>query len=361
MPDAVTLAPGLCLPLVSLCLPSPIFCDARLFASHDRCCVTLAPGLCLLLVSLCLCGRMLDPVSPSLRDQMPDAVTLAPGCVSRLFACVSLSPQSDARCCDAGSGSSPACLPVSPSLCGHLSPACRPVSPSLCARMPAPGSCLLLVSQSMRSDARCCDAVVSPACLAVCAVGCQRAPGSCLPLVSLCLDARRWLRGCVSRLSLCVSHLPFFVTLAPGSCLPLVSQSLRSDARCCDAVVSPACLAVCAVGCQRAPGSCLPLVSLCLDARRWLRGCVSRLSLCVSHLPFFCDTGSGVVSPACLPVSAVGCGNKIGGKVYNSTANKKRCELQRCYQEETRRWVARESMSSAWRQVLLASSLRKFL
>ena len=73
---------------------------------------------------------------------------------------------SNLRCrmgkCDAGSGVLlSACLPVSQSrLSGQMldSPACLPVSPSLCGQMPdavtpAPGSCLPL-----RSDARCCDA-----------------------------------------------------------------------------------------------------------------------------------------------------------------------------------------------------------
>ena len=128
---------------------------------------------CLRVSQSCLSGQMLDspaclPVSPSLCGQMPDAVTPLRGCVARLLPVSAVSglspaclPVSDARCCDAGSGVvSPACLPV---------------------------------SQSPRSDARCCDA------------------GS----------------GLVSRLS------------------PCVSQSLRSDARCCDAgsrVVSPASL-----------------------------------------------------------------------------------------------------------------------
>ena len=74
---------------------------------------------------------------------------------------VSQSLRSDARCCDAGSGVvSPACLPVSPSLRGQMpdavisgvvSPACLTVSPSLRGQMPdavtlAPGSCLPLAS-----------------------------------------------------------------------------------------------------------------------------------------------------------------------------------------------------------------------
>ena len=54
-------------------------------------------------------------------------------------------------------------------------------------------------------------------------------------------------------------------------------------------------------------------------------------------------------------------GNKIGGEGCNSTANKKGCSN---YSDATKRkledgWP--ESMSSARRQVILASSLRKFL
>ena len=54
-------------------------------------------------------------------------------------------------------------------------------------------------------------------------------------------------------------------------------------------------------------------------------------------------------------------GNRIGGEVYDSTANKKGCSN---YSDATKRkledgWP--ESMSSAWRQVILASSLSKFL
>ena len=138
---------------------------------------------------------------------------LAPGRVSRLAPCVSQSLRSDARCCDAGSGVvSPACLPVSAVGCQVVSPACLPVSPSLCGRI--------------------LDAVT---CLPVSAVRCQMlshsqralAPAKYLPLVALCLP------GVCGRMP------------APGSCLLLVSQSMRSDARCCYAVVSPACLAVC--------------------------------------------------------------------------------------------------------------------
>ena len=75
-------------------------------------------------------------LSPSLSGQMPDAVTLTPGSFPRLYPCVSQSLRSDARCCDAGSGVvSPACLPVFPVSAvgsGVVSPACLPVSPSLC-------------------------------------------------------------------------------------------------------------------------------------------------------------------------------------------------------------------------------------
>ena len=58
---------------------------------------------------------------------------------------------------------------------------------------------------------------------------------------------------------------------------------------------------------------------------------------------------------------ALNTGNKIGGKVYNSTANKKGCSN---YSDATKRkledgWP--EGMSSARRQVILASCLRKFL
>ena len=90
-------APGLCLPFVSLsavrdqmlCLPQSLRSDA------------MAPGLFLPLVSLCL--RVI-----SLCGRMPDAVTLAPGsCLPQLL-------RSEARCCDAGSGVvSPTCLPGS--------------------------------------------------------------------------------------------------------------------------------------------------------------------------------------------------------------------------------------------------------
>ena len=54
-------------------------------------------------------------------------------------------------------------------------------------------------------------------------------------------------------------------------------------------------------------------------------------------------------------------GNRIGGEVYNSTANKKGCSN---YSDATKRKLEDgrpESMSSAWRQVILPSSLSKFL
>ena len=182
-----------------------------------------------LLASPSLCGQMPDagsrvvspaclPPSPSLCGQVPDTVTPAPGSCLPLVSSPSFyqSLRSDARSFDAGSGVvSPACLPVLfPCLpkvsmpdagCGVVSPACLPVFPKgLCGRMPdvvTPPAGLPLVffcvSQSPRSDARCCDAgsgVVSPACLPVSPSfrgqmpdAVTPAPGSCLPLVSLCL------------------------------------------------------------------------------------------------------------------------------------------------------------------------------
>ena len=141
---------------------------------------------------------------------------------------VSQSLRSDARCCDAGSRVG--------------SPACP------------------CVSQSLRSDARCCDAGSGVACFLSPSL-CGQMPDAVtrLPLLSLCLPR------------LC-GQMPDAVTLAVGWCLPLVSacvsQSLRSDARCCDAgsgVVSPACLPVSqSDAVTLAAGSCLPLVFLCL-------------------------------------------------------------------------------------------------
>ena len=135
--------------------PAPGLSPACLLVSPSL--VTLAPGSCLPLVSLVshiLSPGLFFPVSPSLRGQMPDAVTPAPG----LSPCVSQSLRSDARCCDAGSRIvSPACLPVSPSVVTD-------VGSKLVPRLSA------CVFQSPRSDARCCDAgsrVVYPACLPV--------------------------------------------------------------------------------------------------------------------------------------------------------------------------------------------------
>ena len=114
-------------------------------------------------MSLCVCdarcceagsGVVLS-LSPSLYGRMPDAVTLARGCVSRLSPSVWMP---DAVTLALGSClalffcvPSPACLPVLP--VSALVPDCLPVS-SPC------------VSQSLRSDARCCDAG-SGACLPV--------------------------------------------------------------------------------------------------------------------------------------------------------------------------------------------------
>ena len=172
MPDAVTLAPGSCLPLVSLSgcdagsgLVS-FACLSQSLQSDARCCDAGLPlvslsgalGWCLSLVFPSLCGRMPDAVTSSLCGQMADAVTLAPG------SCLPLVLWPDARCCDAGS--------LSPCVSQSLAPG----SPSLCGRMPdsvTPSRLSFCVSQSLRSDARRCDAgswVVSPACLPVSAV-----------------------------------------------------------------------------------------------------------------------------------------------------------------------------------------------
>ena len=59
--------------------------------------VTPVPGSCFPLV-------FLSPSLSSLSSQIPDAVTLAPGSFPRLSPCVSQSLRSDARCCNAGSG-----------------------------------------------------------------------------------------------------------------------------------------------------------------------------------------------------------------------------------------------------------------
>ena len=257
--------------------------------------MTPIPGSCFPLVFL----------SPSLSGQMP---TLAPG----------------------------SCLPVSPSLCGQMpdvvSPACLPVSPSVCGQVASPAC--LPVSPSLRVHARCCcDA------------------GSGVVFVSLCLstlcgrlpDAVTPARGCLPVAPSLCGQMPDAVTLAPGLCL---LQSLRSDARCCDAgsgvvspaylpvsgcdagsgFVSPACLLMslrsdarfCDAGSGRSDARCCdagsgvvsPLVSLHLDAvrsdGRRLRCRDSRVPGCVSRLSQdarCCDAGSGVMSPACLSVS----------------------------------------------------------
>ena len=58
-------------------------------------------------------------------------------------------------------------------------------------------------------------------------------------------------------------------------------------------------------------------------------------------------------------------GNKIGGEVYNSTVNMKGCsdysDATGCATKRKLEDGWPESMSSARRQVILASSLRKFL
>ena len=205
-------------------------------------------------------------------------MTPAPGsCLPLLFLCL---PISAVRCCGAGSGVvSPACLPVSPSLCGQTPDAVTP----------APGSCLPLVSLSPTlwlAAGSCLPLVSLCLCLPVSAVRCQTlAPGwggpACLPLSpSLCsqmLDA----------LVVCPAWLPVSQSLRSDACdagsgfvsppcLP-VSQSVQSDVRCCDA------------GCGVV--SCLPLVSLCPAKSLWSD-------------PRRCDAGCGVVSCTCLPVSA---------------------------------------------------------
>ena len=186
---------------------------------------------------------------------MPDAVTLAPGRVSRLSPCVSLSLRSDARCCDAVRVVSPA---VSDTGCvSRLSPCVShlPLFVTL-----APGSCFPLVSQSLRSDARCVDAgfeIVSPPCLPV-------SPSLCGRM----LDA---------------------VTPAPSRLSPRVSQSLRSDARCC--ALGPgrvSRLSPC-VSCLR--GQMPDAVTLAL-------GRVSRLFSCS---PCLCGQAPDAAPGLCLP------------------------------------------------------------
>ena len=179
---------------------------------------------------------------------MPDAVTPAP------WSCLPL-------------------VPVSPSLCGQMPDA---VSPCVCQSLPdavtvtpAWGG---VVTQSLRSDARCCDArntCVSPACLPISPSLCDQMPNTVTPLVSLssslsigCLPVSR---GRVSRLS------------------PCISQSLRSDARCRVSRLSPLSPSLCG------QMSCLPLVFH-----------LSPVS------PSLCGQAPDAVT-SCLPVSAVGC------------------------------------------------------
>ena len=148
MPDTVTPAPGWCLPLVSL---SPSLCGQMPVSRLSPCvsqvlCGQRPPGWCLR-----LCGQMPDAVTPACRlcpvsqslIQRQNVVTLP-----LVSLCLPRSLRSDARCCDAGCGVvSPACLPVSPGLCGQMldvvSPACLPVSSTVCGQM-----CLPLVSLS---------------------------------------------------------------------------------------------------------------------------------------------------------------------------------------------------------------------
>ena len=120
--DAVTPAPGLCLPLVSLCLPVsrllPVRCCDAGSGVVSPACLPVSPSLSL--VFLCLPVRCVSPtclaVSPS-----PSLASL----------CLPV------RCCDAGSG-----LPLV-SLCLPVSRLSACVSPSD-AVTPAPGSCLRL-------------------------------------------------------------------------------------------------------------------------------------------------------------------------------------------------------------------------
>ena len=123
------------------------------------------------LFSACLPACL--PVSPSLCGQMPDAVTPAPGSVSQ-------SPRSDARCCDA-------------------TPWLRVVSPAPC------------VSQSLRSDARRSWGGVSR--LSPCVFQCQ--------MLSLTAGS------CLLPLAPCLPQTPDAVTLAPGRVSRLFSVSPR--------------------------------------------------------------------------------------------------------------------------------------
>ena len=188
------------------------------FRSYARCCDAgsrvVSPACarccdagCLPLVSLC----------PSLCGQMPDAVTLALGsCLPLVFLPVSAVWGRVSRL-------SP-CVPVSPVRCQMLRRWLR-------GRVFRLSPC---VSQSLRSE--CCDAcsgVVSPACLFVSPSLCGQVSvsdaGSCLPCLSFCgrmPDAATLARGCVSRLSPCV-WMPNAVTLAPGLCLPHVELASR--------------------------------------------------------------------------------------------------------------------------------------
>ena len=234
--------------MFSACLPvsQSLRSDARCCNGHVS---RLSP--CVSRVSCCL------PVSPSLCGQMPDAVTLAPGsCLPLVLVSATLAPgppcvsqllQSEARCCDAGSGVVSRLSPCASLVLSRLPPvsfpACLPVS-------------------AVRY-LRCCNAgsrVVSPACLPVSCSLCDAvtmAPGSCLPLVSVSFcgqrpDAKTPAPG---RSHACLPVSPSLAVAGSGvvstlisRCLPIsspcVSESLRLDARCCDAgsgVVSPAC------------------------------------------------------------------------------------------------------------------------
>ena len=120
MPDAATLTPGSCLPLVSLCFSCFLLVSLCLPVS-PACLPVSRSGVvspAYLPVSPSFCGEA-RCWSPSLCGQMPDAVTLAPAsflplvslCLEPKSSNVSLVSQS-LQCCDAGSGVvSPACLP----------------------------------------------------------------------------------------------------------------------------------------------------------------------------------------------------------------------------------------------------------
>ena len=141
---------------------SPVFCDVApgsCLQLPDA--VTLAPRSCPPLVSLYLDARCCDAGS---------AVTPAaclPKRVSRLSPCVSQSLRSNARCCDAGVSRLSFCVSRL-SLCGRMPDAetlplvcldarCWVVSPSLCGRCDAGSgvvSCGCL-AQSLRSAVTC--------------------------------------------------------------------------------------------------------------------------------------------------------------------------------------------------------------